>query len=93
MIELLSSSRKKSCTGQVFYNGVLIVDNMAAMSVAQAKPEICDQFITLRQARVYSDTERKVTSQIRDECEVVLCDQRYLKSGEPSRRNKVEHGL
>lgn len=76
-----------------FYNGVLLVGDMAGQAVMQAKPKIRDLLIALGEARAYSEPEKKVMSRSGDECVVALCDQWYLEYGEPSWREKVEHCL
>lgn len=72
-----------------FYNGVLLVGDMAGEPVMQAKAKIREQLIAAGLAQAYSEPEKKVMSRSGDECVVALCDQWYLEYGEPSWRSKV----
>lgn len=87
------ASAKEEVYKAGFYNGVLLVGDMAGQPVMQAKPKIRDQLIKLGQARTYSEPEKKVMSRSGDECVVALCDQWYLEYGEASWRAKVESCL
>lgn len=73
-----------------FYQGQLLVGEMAGQSVMLAKSKIRDDLVSAGLARTYSEPEKKVTSRGGDECVVALCDQWYLEYGERSWRDKVK---
>lgn len=73
-----------------FYNGVMLVGEMAGQPVIKAKAKIREQLISLGMACAYSEPEKKVMSRSGDECVVALCDQWYLHYGEPEWRAQVQ---
>lgn len=76
-----------------FYNGVMLMGEMAGEPVMLAKSKIREQLVASGLARAYSEPEKKIMSRSGDECVVALCDQWYLEYGEPSWREKVEKCL
>lgn len=73
-----------------FYQGTLLVGEMAGQSVMSAKTKIRDKMIADGLGRAYSEPEKKVMSRSGDECVVALCDQWYLEYGEEGWRGQVE---
>eukprot|EP00178_Gracilaria_changii_P008767 TRINITY_DN2628_c0_g1_i1.p1 TRINITY_DN2628_c0_g1~~TRINITY_DN2628_c0_g1_i1.p1 ORF type:complete len:1091 (-),score=189.75 TRINITY_DN2628_c0_g1_i1:3691-6963(-) len=76
-----------------FYNGTMLVGEMAGEPVMKAKAKIKDYLIDSGQGQKYSEPEKKVMSRSGDECVVALCDQWYLEYGEPEWRAKVKKCL
>eukprot|EP00737_Agarophyton_chilense_P001944 gb/GEZJ01002198.1/.p1 GENE.gb/GEZJ01002198.1/~~gb/GEZJ01002198.1/.p1 ORF type:complete len:1102 (+),score=188.61 gb/GEZJ01002198.1/:2938-6243(+) len=76
-----------------FYNGTMLVGEMAGEPVMNAKTRIRDYLISSGMAQKYSEPEKKVMSRSGDECVVALCDQWYLEYGEPGWRAQVKKCL
>ncbi|KAI0567193.1 Methionyl/Leucyl tRNA synthetase [Gracilaria domingensis] len=76
-----------------FYNGTMLVGEMAGEPVIKAKPKIKDYLINAGMGQKYSEPEKKVMSRSGDECVVALCDQWYLEYGEPQWRAQVKKCL
>eukprot|EP01105_Mastigella_eilhardi_P024714 TRINITY_DN64_c0_g4_i1.p1 TRINITY_DN64_c0_g4~~TRINITY_DN64_c0_g4_i1.p1 ORF type:complete len:1079 (-),score=347.02 TRINITY_DN64_c0_g4_i1:3286-6522(-) len=66
-----------------FYTGKMCIGPYAGKPVQEVKNTVRDELIASNQAVSYSEPANKVMSRSGDECVVSLCDQWYLKYGEP----------
>merc|ERR1719409_1145124 len=78
-----------TCYKLGFDKGVMSNGPFKGTPVKDAKGKFRAQMIKDKQAFVYSEPEKKVTSRTGDECVVALIDQWYLKYGEPSWQKQI----
>ncbi|XP_022084467.1 leucine--tRNA ligase, cytoplasmic-like isoform X2 [Acanthaster planci] len=65
-----------------FYEGVMIVGDVKGQKVQDVKKTVQKTMLDAREAVIYLEPEKQVTSRSGDECVVALCDQWYLDYGE-----------
>ena len=76
-----------------FYEGVMLVGEFKGKTVQDVKPLLKDRLIQAKEAVLYMEPEKKIVSRSGDECVVALCDQWYLKYGEPQWKENTERCL
>ncbi|KAF9276743.1 cytosolic leucyl tRNA synthetase [Mortierella alpina] len=76
-----------------FYNGTMIIGEMAGKPVQEAKPLIRQMLIDRNDAVPYNEPENLVMSRSGEECIVALMDQWYLDYGETEWRAQAEECL
>jgi len=76
-----------------FYEGTLIVGQYAGKKVQEVKDQIQALLVKENKAVLYQEPEKQVVSRSGEPCVVALCDQWYLKYGEPEWKGQVEGAL
>ncbi|KAF2348893.1 Leucyl-tRNA synthetase class Ia archaeal/eukaryotic cytosolic [Trinorchestia longiramus] len=76
-----------------FYEGVLIVGEYSGKKVQDVKKVLQDVLVKNNEAVMYQEPEKLVVSRSGEECVVALCDQWYLKYGEPQWRQRAQCAL
>ena len=84
---------KKQVYLKGFYDGIMLVGNYKGKSTAEVKPLIKNELIDSGEAAKYTEPEKKIMSRSGDECVVALCDQWYLKYGDPDWKAEARKAL
>ena len=71
----------------------MLVGEFKGKTVQDVKPLLKDRLIQANEAVLYMEPEKKIVSRSGDECVVALCDQWYLKYGEPQWKESTERCL